>query len=227
MKDRRRYERIVIKGLDIECKMQFVAEVKLLNISFSGAAISLDRRLHIGREYTLHFERADKMLTLKGKVVWEKLAGTDKTEKGDVIPIYNAGIQFDNVLTEKATEIIKFIQANMPKKQVNKRLQGLRIQIVEPDRGYVSGLSGGYQVVKISLGGMLIESEHKFDVESKLKMEMSLSKKEEPIRFVGRIASCITRSTKTPMIYETGVEFLDMIEEDKQRLKQFINNLQK
>ena len=56
MKERRRYKRYFIEGMDVKCRMFFTTEVKILNVSFGGVALSLNKRLNIGEEYTLKIE---------------------------------------------------------------------------------------------------------------------------------------------------------------------------
>ncbi len=129
MLERRRYKRLVTEGLGIQCKMQFHTNVKLLNISSSGASISLDRRLTMGDEYSLHVECQESSILLKGVVVWKKIVGSKRNEKGEVIPIYEAGIRFNNVITEKGVEIIDFIERNLIPQRLKTRLRGVRVEI--------------------------------------------------------------------------------------------------
>lgn len=72
MKERRRYKRFLIEGMDVRCSMLFATEVKILNISFGGVALSLNKRLNMGEEYTLKIESESNTVSLKGVVVWEK-----------------------------------------------------------------------------------------------------------------------------------------------------------
>jgi len=54
--EERRYKRFFIEGKDVQCRMFFATEVEILNISFGGGALSLNKRLNMGEEYTLKIE---------------------------------------------------------------------------------------------------------------------------------------------------------------------------
>ena len=74
MKEKRRYKRFIIEGMDVQCRMFFTTEVKILDISFGGVALSLNKRLNMGQEYTLKIESESNTMSLKGIVVWENMA---------------------------------------------------------------------------------------------------------------------------------------------------------
>ncbi len=57
-------------------------------------------------------------------------------------------------------------------------------------------------------------------------MEMSFSEDVKPIKFLGRTAYCVEIPGKTPQSYDTGIEFIEMNEKDRARLKEFIDMLQ-
>ncbi len=88
--------------MDVKCRRLFATDVKILNISFGGVALSLNKRLKMGDEYTLKLESEDNTISLKGVVVWEKMTGLAKEVKGKEFPVYEAGIRFNDVLTGKS-----------------------------------------------------------------------------------------------------------------------------
>lgn len=226
MEERRRYKRLITEGLGIQCKMQFHTNVELLNISSSGASISLDRRLNMGDEYSLHIDCKDSSILLKGRIVWEKIAGSKRNEKGEIVPIYEAGIRFDNVMTEKGLEIIDFIEKNLAPHKFKTRLRGVRVEIANRDKTTITDYHKSYYVLKISSGGMLLEADEQLDVDREYNMELNLLEREGSIRFVGRVASVIEIPDKSSFRYETGIEIMDISEEDLSRLKEFINYLE-
>lgn len=227
MRERRRYKRLVTEGLGVQCRMQFRTNAELLNISSSGASISLDRRLNIGNEYGLYMDCQDISILLKGVVVWEKIAGSKRNEKGEVIPIYEAGIRFNNVLTEKGVEIVNFIEKNIPPSKFRIRLRGVRVEITNHGKTTITDYHKSCYVLKISLGGMLLETDERLNIDDKYNLEINLLERNDSIRFVGRVASVIEVSKKISPYYETGIEIVDISEEDKARLKEFINYLEK
>ncbi len=226
MQNRRKYQRLMIEGLDVQCKMLFATEVKLLNISFSGSSLQINRRLNMGSEYTLYIERKNKQISLKGVVVWEKLGKLQKNEKGEMAPVYEVGLQFMDVLTDRGKKVIAFIQENFVPKQTTARLSGVRLDILEYEKGTTADLHRSYEVIKISIGGMLIGTEERLEAEHTFTMELNLPESNEPIKFLGRIASCLENPNKTPNPYETGIEFIEMNNQDKSKLEDFINSIE-
>jgi hypothetical protein len=225
MKERRRYTRFLIEGMEVQCKMFFTTEVKILNMSLGGVALSLNKRLNMGEEYTLKIETESKTISLEGVVVWEKMTNFTKEVKGKKFPIYEVGIRFDEVLTGKGADLLNFISGNIFDKAIKTRVQGVRVKIIQPERTVILDDRDSYSVKMIGLGGMLIETKDELSIEDRFPMEMSFSEDIKPIKFLGRTAYCVEIPGKTPQRYDTGIEFIEMDEADRARLKEFIDLL--
>ncbi len=52
-KERRSFPRFTVDIMDIHGKMLFTNDVKILDISMGGVLLKADRRLNIGRDYTI------------------------------------------------------------------------------------------------------------------------------------------------------------------------------
>ncbi len=78
-----------------------------------------------------------------------------------------------------------------------------------------------FPVKKISLGGMLVETETELLEGERYPMAIYLSDSEPPVRFKGRVASKIPSGNG----FEIGVEFCDMRDDDRDRLASFIRKL--
>jgi hypothetical protein len=226
MKEKRSYKRFLIEGMDVRCRMFFTTEVKILNMSFGGVALSLNKRLNMGEKYTLKIETEDKIISLEGVVVWEKMTSLTREMKGKKFPIYEVGMRFDEVLTGKGAELFNFISANISDKAIKTRVQGIRVKIIQPEKTVIVDDRDSYYVKMIGLGGMLIESKKELHIEDRFPMEMSFSEDIIPIKFLGRTAYCMEIPGKTPKLYDTGIEFIQMDEKDRARLKEFIDILQ-
>lgn len=225
MKEKRRYRRFLIEGMDVQCRMFFTTKVKILNISFGGAALSVNKRLNMGEEYTLKIESESNTISLKGIVAWVKMTRLTREVKGKKLPIYEVGMRFDEVLTGKGVDLLNFISGNISDKAIKARLQGLRVKIMQAENTVILDDRDSYYVKMIGLGGMLIESKEKLDIEGRFSMEM-ISEDIKPIKFLGRTAYCMEIPGKTPKRYDTGIEFIEMNEQDRARLKEFIDILQ-
>ncbi|HXX53094.1 MAG TPA: PilZ domain-containing protein [Thermodesulfovibrionales bacterium] len=226
MEERRKHRRFIIEGMDIHCKMLFSTEVRVLNISFGGAALSLSEKLNMGAEYTLKIESEESIISVPGIVVWEKMTELKRNERGEMVPHYEVGIQFRDVFTYKGNELVDFIESNLSEKKFRVRLKGLRVNIVEPEKATILGYHKDYTVKMISLGGMLIETDMKLEVDNGFHMELSFPEDKEQVQFLGRVAYCSEISGKIPRRYDVGIEFIEMEEYGKKKLREFIDLLQ-
>ena len=91
-KERRSFPRFTVDIMDIHGKMLFANDVKILDISMGGVLLKADRRLNIGRDYTMKLESKGKILNVQGTVVRSMLSESRKDEKGEIVPIYTAGM---------------------------------------------------------------------------------------------------------------------------------------
>jgi c-di-GMP-binding flagellar brake protein YcgR len=222
MGDKRRHKRFIIEGMDVECNMIVAAPVKLLDISLGGASILTDRRLAMGSEYSLKIQGDEGSIKLKGLVIWEELADSRKNPNGEVTPLYRAGIRFKSALTDKGAEILDFMGDTIDTTPPQSRLKGLRVKIINDRTKAILDFHKAHTVKTIGMGGMLIETGQAMQEESKFRMQLLLPEEKRPVVFVGRVASCLETAGKKAS-YDVGVEFLDMPEKDRARLKEFID----
>jgi hypothetical protein len=220
----RKHERLSSKGLNIHCKVRFATEIDLLNISNSGALVSLVKPLHIGQKYTLHIRHEDSEISLTGVVVWERLVGSKTNEEGEIVPLYKAGIKFDAILTKKGAELISFIETSFLPKEFRARLSGIRVEVSDSE-STISEDNKKFDVLKISPSGLLMETSPEMAMGSKHNMEMNLPGEKEPIKFMGKVASSRKIPGRDPNVYEAGVEIEEMSEENRARLEELIDAL--
>lgn len=230
MQERRRYKRFKIEGMGIDGKMLFARNVKILDMSVGGMLVETDKRLNPGSEHILKLRHKDKIIPIKSVVAWCLLGKSERNPKGEVIPIYHAGMEFINVTDETRRRIARFIEDQ--KKEADKNVDifqssgrrlYIRFQIVTPEE--VTDFFESCKIKEISLGGMLIESEHSPEIENKLQMEIFLPE-DEPITLTGSIVSCHLIGKEEPKLYELGIEFLEMSDEDRDRLRKFISYIE-
>lgn len=230
-KERRNYPRFIVDIMDIHGKMLFANDVNILDISMGGVLLKADRRLNIGRDYTMKLESKDKVLNVQGTVVRSMLSESRKDEKGEIIPIYTAGLHFINLSNEKMSELKHFIKENMMNEVDVERfdenmfqMSGLRLYVrfnlEEPERA-VLHIQDTYKVKRISLSGMLIESENYLEIEDNVPMEMTLPDN-NVVMFLARIVRCQSKSNEEGELYKVGIEFIEMSEHDKDLLSDFI-----
>jgi len=228
MQNRRQHKRYQVDVIEINGKIVLAKYVKILDISVSGVCLKTEKRLNIGSEYTLKMEGRGKVITVRGTVAWVLLRESTVDSHGDVIPVYEAGMKFVDVSNEKMNEIVNFIEDH--KRDIDKlvdlyapsgRRLYVRICIEEPEKA-VLNYQGSYKVKSLSLGGMLIESEHPLEIESKFPMEIKTLTENSYIQFLGRVASCLLIKNKDIEHYYIGIEFIEMSENDREILVELI-----
>ena len=230
--EKRRHKRYTLDIYDIQSEMLFAKEVKILDISISGVSLKADKRMDMNREYTLKIRSGGKALIFKGKVIWSVLSGSQQGTRGESVPIYTAGLKFADSSTEKMKEVVDFIEEHKRKEDKQEdiyQLSGLRLftrfQIEAPDETSLLHCYDGCKVKKLSLGGMLIESENPLEIEITMPMKLTFPQ-DKSITFQGRIASCLLIENSKPECYDIGVEFLEMPKKENQILVEFIESLE-
>ena len=220
MVGKRKHSRYVVVGMGVFAKTTHKTEVEILDISIGGCSVRGTRRFYMNGEYVFRFELSDRVISMKGSIVWEKMTGVKKISEEEAMPVYTAGIQFKDVLTEKTLELKGFIADKLKEY----RLGSVRIKLHTPEKTVLNYMETC--VVKdISLGGIQIEAEQEALVETVFSLELALTEDERPIQCKGRVAFCNETPEKTRQRYSVGVEFMDMGGEDTFRLGEFIESL--
>jgi hypothetical protein len=232
MEEKRRDKRFLVDIMEITGRMVLSTYVKILDISIGGISFKANRRLNMGSEYSLKMESKGGKLTVKGIIVRSSLSESIKDNLGNVVPVYAAGMQFTDTSEEKIKEIEAFILNNM--KDVDKQVDlhgpsGRRLYVrvfIENLEQSVLKVDEKYKVKNISLGGMLIESEHALELERAVSLEIYFVE-DNSLKVTGRVVSCIMITDREPMHYNIGIEFIEMPGKDRDSLLEFIRSLDK
>ncbi len=195
--------------------MLYPADLEILNISIDGAAIETTKWLDLNREYTLKVKYKDIVLNLRGRIVWAVLTSKEKKGSGEVIPVYRAGVRFTDTLSEKTTMLINFIEENKIR-TLEKRLVGVRFKIVTLQDTKID-YPYKYEVKKMSLSGMLVETEYALDLNSNYDIELFLT--DNVLNIIGRIAYCEKIDSDDGIKYNIGIEFAEVSDNDKGAIK--------
>lgn len=218
MENRRRSKRFVVEG--IEGNIQFSTEVDILNISINGVALKASRRFEIGREYRLNLQYKDQVVSMNGAVVWSVLSELHKDQHSENVPVYKAGLRFTDVVSNKMARLLEFIESH--KLSQDSRLN-VRFEVRSPDKAMLEG-PHNYSVKKVSISGMLIETDMPLEIDERFPMEFFIGG-DKAIRFIGRVASCIEITDAVPKHYDIGIEFIEMMDDERTRLEKFIGTL--
>lgn len=225
MEEQRRHKRYIIEGMDLKCHMVFATEVRLKDISLSGASVIVDKRLNMGGKYTLKVMDDGTEVRLTGEVVWVTISGSRKTPTGEVVPLYKAGLKFENMLTGKGAALMGILSEEAVKQQIAPRLGGVRMKLTNDES--VIDYPQAFNIKKISLGGLLMETDRLLEIDRHYPLEVSLFKSEgPPLRCTGRVASCLPHPSGNKDLFSVGIEFLKLSDTDRLRLERFIGRLE-
>jgi len=203
---------------NVHGNFSYSVEASVINLSLGGLAVRTNTQLSIGRKYRFRLGAAADTVQLTGAVRWCRMSGTEKQESGDIVPVYDAGISFDDVLTEKAEELLQFMEKNITL-DLKRRIAG-RFK-VETSGAVVLESESEYLVKQISRSGMMIEAEVALKPETELELDMRLGRRKftSPGRVIYLAEVAVQDET---LRYRLGVEFVRTPKKQKEVLEGFI-----
>ena len=224
----RRYERFAVEDMALQAKTLFATEIELLDVSMTGACIIAKKSLKTGDQHLLKLHNKEMAFTLQGVVVWVTFGGSVKNVREEAVPVYRAGVMFKNISSDKLVKLKDFMRTfGIPdgEKVLDEYPPtALRFRI-NATEGAVLYYYKTSPVKKISLSGMLMEGYNGIKLEWRAPMALFLPNGNAPLKFRGRVASCIEIPGRRSKHYDIGVEFLDMPEDDRLRLSEFLHLL--
>ena len=129
-----------------------------------------------------------KELSVKGIVMRSLLSESVGDSRGNVVPIYTAGMKFTDVSEEKLHEIAAFIEDHLGDidKQVDLfsasgRRLFVRVRMENLEKSILKFRK--FRVKNLSLGGMRIESEYSLEIESTLPLRPGASERTKLFSF--------------------------------------------
>jgi hypothetical protein len=218
---KRRYKRYTVELLQIGGKMVQTSEIVLLEMVSDEVTLTANVRLEIGREYVLKLTENGRLISLKGTILWSALSGTIQGPGGDVIPQYKAALKVVNTPEDILRRVTALIKTETEGEK--ERSEVVRVHVGGAKTASLD-FPEEYKAKTINHGGMLIEASSKAEIEQKLPMEIIIPDG-STISFQGRVANCRLISGTSPERYDIGIEFIDMAEQDRARLTEFISML--
>lgn len=216
--DQRRYRRFEVH--DITGVFLFDVDATVLNLSLGGMALECSRALQVGRRYSFRIRDGAELVNVSGVVAWCNLRRTRRDEGDEIVPCYHAGVRFEVIPTATAEELGHLIEENAVM-EVGHRIWG-RFHVA-PDSPLSVESQVDFEVLKISLSGMLVETEVEVDLETLVQLEVSLVNGLYTCR--GRIAFAQPPQPPWEQRSQIGVEFLDPSPDRRLMLEDFITFL--
>lgn len=221
----RNHDRHDVEGMNVHAKTVLNTEVEILDISISGCSVKSFRRFNIGGQYAFRFDLKDRPLVVKGIVIWEKLTQSKNVSKDEVAPIYSAGIKFLDVFSESGELLRDFIAEKMSDTG-DRRLSGIRVRLAHAGKTMLSSIEAN-TVRILSLGGLSFETRQEIPIGTIIELDLILSESDTSIHCKGKIASSQDLPGFVPRRYEVGMEFVDMLDNDRLLLARFVETLPK
>jgi hypothetical protein len=152
-RSRRRHRRYDVK--DVSGNFVVRIDVDVINLSVAGMAIETQRTLIVGRRYLFSIGEQGRHVEVSGRVIWCALGKTRRIGR-QITPIFRAGIQFEDVLSDDTLELQKLIERSAvldPETQIFGRFVSEIGGIIDVEA------EASFEVKKISLSGMLIDTD--------------------------------------------------------------------
>ena len=219
-KDKRSHKRYAVEG--VHGNVLHPSDLVILNMSIDGAAIETTKRLDINREYTFKIKHKGAIVSFRGLVVWSLLTNREIRDTNKIIPVYRAGIRFTDTLNEKGNQLIDFIEENKIT-SLERRVVGVRFKIDAPQNLKIE-YPYKYEVKKMSLSGMLVETVYPLKINSRYHVEIFIEK--SIVEVIGRVAYCEEVNPRNAdKKFNIGIEFIKMTAEKRDLIRKFLKTL--
>ncbi len=203
---------------DLHGSLLFRIDVTVLNLSLSGMAVEATQPIKLGRVYSVTLGSGPDSVDVDGVVKWCHLVKTRTGSKGEPVNVYHVGITFDGTLNDKASRLLSFMQGHIVLAPQHRIMGRFKLKAGSP-----VALSTRYEfeVLKLSLSGMLVETQLLPEVDANFDMELTIAG--APLEVAGRIANVKRMSgSETDPASQLGVQFLGLDDERGRVLREFI-----
>ncbi|GAB4485063.1 MAG: hypothetical protein OHK006_10510 [Thermodesulfovibrionales bacterium] len=219
MSRKRRHKRFTVEIMNIRGRMMMSSMVEIHDLTAETITLLADIRLNLGTPYVLKLEDRDAAIHVHGTVEFASLYKTVQNDEGDVVPIYKAALRLADMDETTRAKLERFIGHHRTGEA--ERCSRLVCKVRSGEHAILD-FPTAYTVKKVSLSGMLIESNHPIQLERRMPMELGLPGY-SLVHLTGRVASCLPVPESGR--FDVGIEFIDMSSSDKESLKSFIEML--
>lgn len=214
----RRHKRYEVH--DVRGSLLFRTQVKVRNLSVSGLALETAERLQLGRSYSIHLAGNDDSVDVHGTIRWCHLASARPRPGGEPHAVYEAGLAFEDVFTERAKGLLGFLEHHVvlsPHERLTGRFRAEALLPAEIEARY------DFEVLKLSLSGMLVRTPLEASLGSRFSLELSL--RDELVPLAGRVAYVQREEAdKGEVATQLGMEFVDLTNESREVISGYISS---
>ena len=211
----RRHRRYEVR--DVHGALLFRTKVQVRNLSVAGLALESSERLQMGRPYAIRLVGDDEACDVTGTIRWCRLSSARPAPGSEPRAVYVAGLAFDDVFTEKAQGLLGFLEHHVvlaPHERLTGRFRAEALQLADLEARYE------FEVLKLSLSGMLVKSAFEASEGARFGLELALGDGLVPME--GRVAYARREPGKGEVASQLGIEFMDPSEEARGALAGFI-----
>jgi hypothetical protein len=204
---------------NVQGTLHFNTEARILNVSLTGVALESALPVRVGRSYSVTLRHDDEQqVSLSATVAWCHLQETRRNQFGESMPIYAAGLSFNDTLTEKAGLLMRFLERSAiitVGQRVTGRFRVSNEQLISLKTEYE------FVVKNVSLRGLLLETDLSPEIGAVFEIEVVLPAYTLQTRArVFRVRE--VRSAEKRVIAEVEMEYVDLASDDRARLSGFI-----
>jgi hypothetical protein len=214
----RRHKRYEVH--DVHGALLFRTKVQVRNLSVSGLALETAERLQLGRKYAIRLAGDDDAVDVSGTIRWCHLASARPKEGGEPRAVYEAGLAFEDVFTEKAKGLLGFLEHHVvlsPHERLTGRFRTEALRPAELEARYE------FEVLRLSLCGMLVRTSLEASLGDVYGLELLL--RDGLVSMDGRVAFSQRGDTvKGEVATQLGMEFVEMSEEARRSVAGFISS---
>ena len=212
----RRHRRYEVQ--DVHGALLFRTQVKVRNLSVSGLALETPERLQLGRTYAIRLAGDHDAVDVSGTIRWCRLASARPAAGGEPRAVYEAGLAFEGVFSEMAKGLLGFLEHHVvlsPHQRLTGRFRAEALRPAELEARY------GFEVLKLSLSGMLVRTTLEASLGDTFEVELALRDGIVPLH--GRVAYFQRDdAVKGEVATQLGLEFVDVSESARSALAKFI-----
>jgi len=214
--EQRRYPRYEVAGLGGHLVVPI--HIRVINVSLGGMALETNSYLQFGRAYTLKLEGGEQSLSLTGTVAWCSLRKTTKSPDGEFLPVYRAGLRFEALSGERSRDLWDLIRSHALVEIEDSVLGRFRVDLPADAQ---MGSSYDFAVRKLSLSGLLIETDYEPDLNASFDLQIRLGPRRWRTR--ARVASIPRAGRKSAgVLTQVGLEFCKLDPGRISQLRSFI-----
>ena len=105
--EKRRFKRFTLDLVDLSFRMHQAEKVEILDLSFGGVSLKVDRRINIGKTYVMKLGYKWSTIEVKGIAVRSQVSGVAQSFGEPRSLVYTAAMRFDENDTYPIAEFIR------------------------------------------------------------------------------------------------------------------------